>query len=233
VHEKISTAEARSAHINELLPWSEDVSGLDIDYEGVRREDGEAYALFIEDLAKRLHAEGKRLSVTVEPKTDANPGDGGKALDWKRIGAAADQVRVMAYFFHSPGGSPGAIAPLDWLSRLAQFAKSQVPAEKLVIVLTVNGIDWPVGQRGRPIRFHTVASLIAYENAKPQRDAVDQTPFLRYSSGKEKHEVWYEDAASLQAKVDRLRKEGIQAVGFWMLGAGDPVFWGRLGALKK
>ena len=224
VHENLETPEARTRHIEDLLPWARSVDGLDIDYENLRGEDSEPFSLFIEELARQLHARGKYLSVTVEPKTDLTPGSQGRAVDWQRVGAAADEVRVMAYFYHYPGGSPGPIAPLSWLSDLARFVRQEVPAEKLSLVLNVNGLDWPPSGVAREIRTPEIAALLADPDVKRRRDS-DQTPYFRYRQDGQMHEVWYEDAASLEAKVDYLRRAGVRWIGFWQLGTGDPAFW--------
>lgn len=225
IHKILATGETRTRHIEELLPWSKSVDGLDIDYESLKREDGESFSLFIEELAKRLHARGKYLSVTVEPKTDRIAGDQARAFDWKRIGAAADEVRVMAYFYHSPRGAPGPIAPLVWLSDLARFALKEVPARKLTVALTVNGLDWPLLGVARGIRFNEIEALMASHELKPHRDPADQSPYVRYVLDNEIHEVWFEDLTSLQAKIQQLRREGIRSIIFWQLGSGDPAFW--------
>jgi spore germination protein len=231
-HEKLATPQARTRHVQELLDQVGPADGLDVDYEGLKKEDGEAYSLFIEELARRLHAGGKKLSVTVEPKLTPIPGNGGKAIDWRRIGAAADQVRVMSYFYHYPNGKPGPIAPLKWLSDLSRFARQAIPPEKLVIVLTVNGLDWPAGGKARGVRFSDVTLLLADHGLKPRRDSASQAPYLRYTKEGQRHEVWYEDAISLQAKIQRLRHEGIRTIGFWQLGSGDPDFWKGLGRIS-
>jgi spore germination protein YaaH len=232
IHDVLSSTEARHRHIDDLLSWSRSTDGLDIDYEDLRKEDGEPFALFIEELASQLHAAGKRLCVTVEPKTDLSPGEKAKAMDWRRISAAADEVRVMAYYFHSPGSSPGPIAPLRWLSDLSTFALQEIPSNKLTVALTLNGLDWPPTGKARSLRYQDVQSLILEQNLKRVRDRKNQSPYLHYDLHGAEHTVWYEDVVSLQAKIKTLQDAGVRSIGFWQLGSGDPKFWGWLNSVK-
>jgi spore germination protein YaaH len=232
VHETLAVPEKLSRHIQELLTWSRDVDGIDIDYEGLKLEDTEAFSRFIKELAAALHSQGKCLSVTVEPKVSRVPGDGARTIDWKRCAAAADQIRVMAYFYYSPRGNPGPIAPLAWLSDLARFARREVPPKKLTVVLTVNGLDWSVPGTARGIRFDEVSKIAAEHGVQVARDHSSEAPHFLYSINGEQHEVWYEDSASLRAKIEQLRGDGIRSVGFWQLGSGDPDFWQWLSSVK-
>lgn len=225
VHDHIHKPDKRKSFIKQLIAKLGPADGLDIDFESLRREDGEAFSLFIEELAKELHAQKKQLSVTLEPKTTLLPGHAARAMNWQRIAQAADQVRIMAYFYHAPKGAPAPLAPLNWLSKLARFALEHIPPEKLVFILTVNGQDWPAEGRPKGIRFSEASALLAGSGEEIRRDTESQTPYFHYQKDQEKRLVWFEDRVSLQAKIQHLREEGIQKICFWQLGAGDPTFW--------
>jgi len=233
VHDVLADAAARTKHVDELLEVADAAQGLELDYENVRAADREAFSALIRELAERLHTRGRILSVVVQPKTSDVVKDGSGAIDWRAIGASADIVKVMAYHYHYPSGPPGPIAPPGWVAQVARFAKRQVPAEKLCVILTLAGFDWAKDERAFAVH-HDQAALLATQHDRPiERDRATASPWFRYSdeAGRD-HEVWFEDSVSLDKKMAALRKVGVRRVGLWYLGVGDTAFWLALSAPK-
>jgi spore germination protein len=216
---------ARQRHIWDLLRLSRGVDGLDLDYENLRPADGRAYSRLIIDLARELHARHKRLSVTVEHQTFTR-----NDIDWREIARHADRIRVMAYHYHYSRTSPGAVSPPDMVRNLARCALGQIPAEKLEIALPIYGFDWTRKGNGR-----LVATVADYRRLSRQfaawefRDPETQSGRIDYFVGAGKgarkrlirHQVWYEDAASVAYKVQMLRQMGVKNIGLWQLAVGD------------
>jgi spore germination protein YaaH len=223
-HAVLATPEARRRHVEELMRLSAWADGVEVDYEKMFYKDRENFTAFIRELAAALHRAGKTLSVVAEPKTTDVWKDGCGAIDWTAVGSAADAVKVMAYFEHHEGGDPGPLASEEWVARVARFALTQVPPEKLWIVLTVAGIDWPQGARGKQVEFSRIREL----PGRAQRDKASGTMRLKYKDADGRgHEVWFEDAGSIERKIKRLSKEGVSRVALWRLGVGDPDIWRR------
>ena len=60
-------------------------------------------------------------------------------------------------------------------------------------------------------------------------DEESQTPTFRYTaSNGQEHEVWFENAESLLAKIRIADEFGIKGVGIWRLGLEDPAVWDEL-----
>ena len=51
-------------------------------------------------------------------------------------------------------------------------------------------------------------------------------PFFRYfdENGKQ-HEVWFEDARSIQAKFDLIKELNLRGISYWKLGLSFPQNW--------
>src|SRR5262249_4337373 len=80
---------------------AERLDGVDIDYEDLTASDREAFSTFISALASALHKRGKILAVDVFAKvSDAGYDQRNRAQDYRALGEAADQVRLMAYDYH-------------------------------------------------------------------------------------------------------------------------------------
>jgi spore germination protein len=128
------------------LAVSKGYDGIDLDYEDLAASDRIAFTAFVTSLAQGLHAQGKLLTVNVYAKT-SEPGtwEGPRAQDWQAIGAVADQVRIMAYEYHWSGSGPGPIAPIDWVRDVLAFARSTIPAGRIVHGVPLYGYDWGKG----------------------------------------------------------------------------------------
>ena len=107
---------------------------------------------------------------------------------------------------------------------MLRYATSVVPPQKLVLGVGLYGYDWSAGQ-GRDIRWHDAAQLATAPGVTPGRDPVSDAPFLRYRADGVDHEVWYEDAESISAKLESADSYGVGAVELWRLGAEDPGLW--------
>jgi spore germination protein YaaH len=228
VHTLLASPGTRGDHIAELLAAAAPADGLEIDYENLWAKDRAHFSLFIQELAAALHAKKKRLAVVVQAKTHDTVKDGAGAIDWPAVAASADEVKVMAYHYHYAGGHPGPIAPPGWVAELAKFALQSIPREKLGIVLTVDGFDWPRKGVAKSIDFPQAVQLAALQQVALKRDPDTRSPYFNYVDQGKPHAVWFEDAESLQKKIDTLQDIGITRIGFWRLAAGDPAFWRTL-----
>lgn len=144
IHQIISDPQTRAAHITTIVDMtkSHQWAGIDIDYESLSAADRSAYSAFIGELGSALRQAGKRLTVTVHAKT-SEPGDwsGARAQDWKALGAAADEVRVMAYDYSTESSAPGPIAPLPWVQSVLRLAVSEIPRDKIILGVPTYGYD--------------------------------------------------------------------------------------------
>ena len=71
------------------------------------------------------------------------------------------------------------------------------------------------------------AITIAAENNVPiQYNTHSQAPFFMYKDKQGKqHEVWFEDARSIQAKFNLIKELKIRGMSYWKLGLSFPQNW--------
>src|SRR5581483_320348 len=197
----ISTANGREAHASNLaqLVVNKALDGIDLDYEELPASAKDNFSAFVQLLAGKLHASGKKLSVTVSAKTDASQTwDGPGGDDYAALGAAADSIKIMAYDKHYPGGAAGDISPLAWLDQIATYADATIPARKIVFGLPWYGYDWQ-GTNAAGLTFSDAESLAQRNGATITHDADGEATFT-YSG----HTVYFQDATSYAAKVKYL-----------------------------
>lgn len=221
----------RSQHVRDIvdLVRREGFAGVDIDYENLRAVDREPFSAFVAELADKLHAERKTLSVALFAKTrDEGDDERNRAQDYAAIGRAADEVRLMGYDFHWSTSPPGPVAPIEWVREVLRYAKTRIPPERIVLGVPLSGYDWVDG-RGEVVTWLQALRLSREHNAPPQFDPRSQSPWFRYTDerGRE-HEVWFENAPSSRAKFDVARQAGIRGVYLWMYGYEDPGTWDEL-----
>ena len=149
----------RAAHVKDIvsLVLTNGYDGIDLDYEAFAFTDGSSswaatrpnWVKFIAELSDALHAEGKLLAVTVPPMYDADydSSSGYWVYDYKAMGKHADLLRIMAYDYSV--GSPGPIAPLSWVQKVAAFAPTQLPGSKVQLGIPVYGRNWFTGKTGK------------------------------------------------------------------------------------
>lgn len=204
-------------------------AGIDIDFENLHAGDRQAFSTFVTRLGAALHAHGKILSVALFAKTsDAGYAPRNVAQDYAVIGRAADQVRLMAYDRHWAKSAPGPVAPIGWVRDVVRYAKSQIPADKIILGAPLSGYDWSHG-RGRPVGWQQAFRLSTAHHAPARYDAAAQSPWFSYTdSSGARHVVWFENHASSRAKFGVAHGAALGGVFLWMYGQEDPGTWPAL-----
>jgi spore germination protein len=202
--------------------------GIDLDYENLSASDRLAFTDFVDQLAAALHANGKLLTVNVYAKT-SEPGtwSGPEAQDWWAIGQAADQVRIMTYEYHWSTSGPGPISPIDWVGDVLAFARTTIPSSKIMQGVPLYGYDW-VGQSGVDHVWEDMMALATQYGATVNWDAASASPWFTYLVNRTRHTVWFENASSVDAKLQLNTTYDVGGVGFWRLGGEDPGTWTAL-----
>ncbi len=204
-------------------------AGIDIDYENLQAGDRHAFTTFITGLAAALHAHGKTLSVAVFGKA-SNAGYGGANLaqDYAAIGRVADQVRIMAYNYHWAASPPGPVAPIGWVRAVLRYAKTHIPASKIILGIPLYGYDWSGGHGAALSLAAAPSSWPPGTTPRRHYDTTAQEPWFSYTAAGHRHVVWFENQASSRAKFEAASGSGAGGVFLWMFGNEEPSTWGAL-----
>ena len=209
--------------------------GIDVDFEYIPGAQREAYAAFVARLRERVAP--LPVLVALAPKTWADqPGLLYEGHDYALLGAAADYVLLMTYEWGYTYGPPMAVAPLPNVRQVVEYALSEIPQEKIYLGIPDYGYDWPLPYRRGETRARSISNQRAVEIAVERRveiafDQRAQSPWFRYTDGGVTHEVWFEDARSMSAKLGLVSEYGLHGAGYWNLMRPNPQGWTVLNAL--
>lgn len=198
-------------------------TGVDVDFEFVRAEDRVPYAEFIRNLTTRMNAEGYTVSVALAPKVSADqPGLLYEGVDYALLGEIANSVLLMTYEWGYTYGPPMAVAPINKVREVLDYAVTVIPPEKIDMGIPNYGYDWPLPfEKGvtaaRSIGNVEAIQIAAANNAVIQYDEVAQSPFFTYRRDGVDHIVWFEDVRSILAKLKLVPEYGFRGVGYWQL----------------
>ena len=211
--------------------------GLDVDFEFIYTGEAQAYAEFVQRLRSILSARGLPVVVALAPKVFA--GQKGRLYeghDYGLLAQAADYVLLMTYEWGYTYGPPMAVAPIRNVRQVVDYALTEMPPEKIYLGVPNYGYDWPLpfreGSKATSISNQYAVELAAKYYAAIRYDEKAQAPWFRYvDEGGREHEVWFEDARSIRAKLDLAREYGLYGVGYWNLMRPFPQNWAVLNAL--
>lgn len=200
-----------------------DYSGVNVDFEYILAEDRERYVEFIRRLRERLSPEGYLVSVCLAPKTSVDqPGLLYEGIDYQGLGEAADYVLCMTYEWGYTYGPAMAVSPINKVLEVLDFAVSQIPSEKILMGISNYGYDWTLPYIRGESMARTIGNVEAIQiarenNAVIQFDEVAQAPYFNYTVDDQEHEVWFEDARSINARLRLVAEYGLKGAAYWQL----------------
>ena len=206
--------------------------GMDIDFEYVLPQDADAYARFVQTAADRLRDAGYFTVVSLAPKTSADqPGLLYEAHDYAALGAAADYAFLMTYEWGYTYGPAMAVAPLNKVEQVLSYAVTAVAPDKLLMGIPNYAYDFTLPfvageSRARSLGNLAAAELAVEKGADILFDPVAKAPFFRYTGEDGAvHEVWFEDARSVDASLSLLRQFVLTGAGYWNIMRWFPQNW--------
>ncbi len=212
--------------------------GVNIDFERISPENAERYNDFLRRVVAALHPAGFVVSTALAPKNSASQtGTWHGAHDYKAHGEIVDFVIIMTYEWGWSGGPPYAVAPVDLVEEVLRYAVSVIPSRKILMGMPLYGYDWmlpfmPGGKWAKRLSPQDALKLAAQVGANISYNEQTQAPtFKYYDSNSVQHEVWFEDARSVRAKLLLVNKYDLRGVSYWLLGLEFPQNWAVLDSM--
>jgi len=205
---------------------------IHFDFELLYPEDRLLYNNFLRRARDRFHAAGLTVSTAVAPKpSDIKTGIYG-AHDYATMGELMDFVALMTYEWGFTYSEPQAVSPIGPVRNIVEYAATVMPRDKIMIGQNLYGYDWSApfppqgGKAAVALSPQQAIALALQEEVEIQYDYVAQAPFFEYyDEAGVYHEVWFEDARSIQAKFDLIKQQNIRGIMYWKLGLSFPQNW--------
>lgn len=199
--------------------------GVDVDFEFILAADRAAFTDFVRQVAEAMRTNGYHTSVALAPKTSADQrGLLYEGKDYKALGEVADHLLLMTYEWGYTYGPPMAVAPINQVRRVVEYAITEIPREKLDLGIPNYGYDWTLPFERGISRAKTLGNVEAVRLAISQGseiifDEVAMSPYFKYTDTNTGlgHEVWFEDVRSLQAKFELLEEFQLRGCGYWQI----------------
>lgn len=203
---------------------------IHFDFEYLRPQDREAYNRFLRKAKQRFNQEGWLLSTALAPKTSADQkGKWYEAHDYKAHGEIVDFVVIMTYEWGYSGGPSMPVSPIGPVRDVIEYALTEMPASKIMMGQNLYGYDWTLpfepGTTAKAVSPQQAIQIAAANNVPIEYDEKAQAPFFKYSADGNDHEVWFEDARSIQAKFDLMKELKLRGMSYWKLGLSFPQNW--------
>lgn len=196
-------------------------AGVNIDFEYILPENRIQYAEFVGKVRKVMNDSGYKVSVALAPKTsDDQRGLLVEGMDYALLGENADAVFLMTYEWGYTYGPPMAVAPLDKVRQVVEYALTRIPGEKIILGIPNYGYDWPLPYVRGITRAATIGNAeavnIAAENGVSIEYAqISRAPWFTYKKSGIEHVVWFEDVRSIEAKLELAGAYGLLGAWYW------------------
>ena len=205
--------------------------GLDIDFEYIYPEDKQNYVDFVSRVVNRLRPMGYTATVALAPKTSVDQkGLLYEAHDYPSLGALVDHVILMTYEWGYLRGPAQAVAPIDKVQKVLDYATGVIPSGKILMGMPNYGYDWTLpfvkGSSAKVLTNNGAVLLAKKVGANIQYDNTAQAPYFNYyDRDRKRHEVWFDDARSITARLKLVDTYDLGGVSYWTINSFFATNW--------
>ncbi|MFS0595650.1 glycoside hydrolase family 18 protein [Peribacillus frigoritolerans] len=229
----LTNTSVQNKFLNNIVTTAKKYGFRDIhfDFEYLRPADREAYNQFLRKARDRFKKEGWFISTALAPKTSAEQkGRWYEAHDYKAHGEIVDFVIIMTYEWGYSGGPPMAVSPIGPVRDVLEYAVTDIPSNKILMGQNLYGYDWTLpfvqGSTAKAVSPQQAIQIAADNDVSIEYDETALAPHFNYTDIEDRqHEVWFEDARSIQAKFDLLKELNLRGMSYWKLGLAFPQNW--------
>ncbi len=218
------------------------IDGINVDFERISSDSGEAFIQFIRELSIECHKNGLVVSVDNYVPKAYNT-----FYHRKEQGVFADYVVIMGYDETYAGSAKaGSVASINYVKEGIEETIKEVPNNKVINGLPFYTRVWEETPKtdeeiaasdtsGEFIPYNL--SVLATPSLKQEDELLanyhatatwDQTTMQNYATwtiGEKTYEVWLEDAASLTAKLEFMKAFELGGAAGWEISLAAPYVW--------
>lgn len=229
LYKLLSNTTSRENLVNEILAAAilYKLDGINIDFEGLKLEEGPHYIQFLRELSVKCRNNGIVLSVD-----NYVPAPYNAFYDLAEQGRIVDYVIIMAYDEHYVGSDAGSVSSISYVRNAISDALEAVPADRLVIALPFYTRQWKTVKEGDETKLTSetlgmnAAADILKTNAVPYTwNSECGQNYAEYEKDGATYKIWLEDEKSLEEKLKAVGEAKLAGAAFWRLGFEKNSVW--------
>ena len=208
------------------------LNGVNIVFDGLPLSHSGQLTAYIKKLSSALKKEGKSIVLSL-PAIDF-----GNKYNIKELNKYVDQFVVMGYnYYHAKSAKAGPVAPLKGDRKWGRFhlkktvddyLKAGLPKSKFILAMPHYGAVWQVDSLKNGRVKHRFHKHLEYREImekigknKIDYDSVSHTAHITYKNNSRTYICYFDNAKSLNHKIDWVKKQRLAGIGIWALGYDD------------
>jgi spore germination protein YaaH len=230
IHAVLSSSERRTALAVQLSEEARRIGadGINIDIEGYREEDAEAFVAWVQELTDLVHEWGGVVSFDLVPRSDDSEIEPAELAFWstaprrRALSQATDCTVLMAYDQYNRYRPAGPVASPAWVEEVLTYALRYADPGELVLGVPFYGRIWDPSQLDRPraLGIGRLAELaedgeVTFDN-EFGLDRVDLPNGTFF---------WAETPLGLTHRFDLVDELGLAGWAAWRFGFDGPEIW--------
>lgn len=215
--------------INECLTYG--IDGINVDLEQITSDEGSDFIQFIRELSVECRKNNLILSVD-----DYAPYSYNSFRHTDEQSKIADYVAIMTYDDYVGTGTAGPNSSLSFVEEVLDLCKTTVDMDRLIVGLPFYSRVWYVYTDGtvnsETLDMNGVEELAANYGLTFEWQESNGYDYVEYDYNGGTARLWYENAKSLQAKMQLINQYGVAGVAGWRLGQETSDVWPVLAAVN-
>ncbi|RKM58466.1 chitinase [Butyrivibrio sp. X503] len=203
--------------------------GINLDFESIPAEDGQSYIEFVRELSIACRANGLVFSIDNYVPMHFND-----HYDLKEQGIVADYVIIMGYDEHYNGSEAGSVASLGYVENGISNALKKVDSSKVINAVPFYTRVWSTKDGKLTSKAYPMKNAKEYLGNHSVTMEWDPETSQNYgeftSSDGTLNQIWMEDAASLEQKLNVMKSNNIAGIAEWALGMETADVWDVISA---
>lgn len=217
------------------------LDGINLDFEALSVEVGDGFVQFVRELSLKCANNGLVLSVDNYVPTASS-------IFYNRAEQAkfADYIIVMGYDEHYVGSEAGSVASIGFVKQGVEDTIAEgVPADQIILGMPFYTRVWALTSKetasdsvdaasddyvgydtsSQALGMDDVQSLLATNGAVASWSEECGQNYAEYVNSGVTYQVWIEDAASLEKKLQVMKENNLAGAAFWKLGLENANVW--------
>ena len=128
-----------------------------------------------------------------------------------------------------------AVAPAGEVRKVLEYAVTEIPSQKIFMGMPNYGYDWNIpfveGTAATTVSNTGAVDLARRVGSFIQYNEVQQSPYFNYWTNNQQHEVWFDDARSVEARLKFVNDFNLGGVSYWTINRYFPQNWLVLNAM--